>query len=227
MGHVKFFDGCQDVKQQVLDEYFVRVDDQAETPNDQWHASDKSNFFLIESGEVAIYQNDPKEHSTTILFNTYSADDFFGEIAMIHDVRSAGHIAKKNTKLWKLKGNNLIERRQNLQALFAKYPQIAFNVVSDLSWRLFRSNRYTASHDVRSRLKYLFAIEQAENAKDEVKLSLRQIELMIGVARNSVKTNLRAMVTAGILSVTKDEHGYSYKVINKDKLLTGIQFKNS
>jgi CRP-like cAMP-binding protein len=227
MGRVKFFDNCQKYRQQILKEYFVRISESELKNVKKWVPGMGSrNFCIITKGEMSMYQNDPKKDKAAIKLYTFTKDDFCGEISLFHDVISGGRVAKEGIEIYQIKGNNPKEKIDNLKKLFTQYPQIACNVFSEMAWRLFHTQRYTPSHDVKTRLKYLFAIEQAEKPGDDVRLSLHQIEQSIGVARNSVKTSLHALVRSGVLSAAKDSMGYSYKIIDQDKLLKGLRFRN-
>jgi len=225
MGLVKFFDNCQEDKQEILGSFFERDYEREKVPPKFWAVSQSSHFYIIEKGVAYVYMQDPKISHRPVLLNTLSSGDFLGEIGLFHHVKTGGSIFTGELELWKIIGNDETERLNNLKKLFGKFPQLAMNVFAEESWRLIRQQRFTPSHDVRSQLRFLFVIEQTEKHGDEVRLSLREIEQSLGVARNSVKTHLRALVRSGILAVTKDAHGYSYKILDDDKLTKDLWFR--
>lgn len=177
-----------------------------ETPKDsQIVAQDEPGdaMYIIARGrvKVVLYGDNGREVILTIL----KAGEFFGEMALVDDgPRSANVIASEDATV-------LILKRDSFREYLLKSPQMALNIMAELSRRLRRADEIIgnlATLDVYGRVAHIM-IELAKKDGEEVEEGIlirerptqQDIASMIGTSRETVSRVLSEFQKRGFVEM--------------------------
>lgn len=161
-------------------------------------------LFIIKEGKVKVvlFGEEGKE----FILSTLKGGDFFGEMSLLDgEPRSASVVAIKETTL-------LILERDDFLDFVRNSPDIALNILAELSRRLRRTDEKIASLallDVYGRVAHAL-IELAKNEGEEVDEGIlirerptqQDLANMIGTSRETVSRVLRDLARSGLIAVS-------------------------
>lgn len=156
------------------------------------------SLYIVLTGKVKVYLSD--ESGKEVILNIQGPGQYFGELALVDDAeRSASVITME-------KSTFLVITKAEFKDVLAKHPDIAFNLIRDLT-RTVRSLtdnvKSLALLDVYGRVaKTLLglATDQGDRLVIEGKLTQQDIADRIGASREMVARILKDLATGGYIS---------------------------
>jgi CRP/FNR family cyclic AMP-dependent transcriptional regulator len=159
------------------------------------------SLYVILSGRVRIYASDEDGHE--VVFGTQGPGEYFGEMALDGEARSASVITLEKSRL-------LVVPAQQLRELIAANPQFALNVMKKLISRvrtLTANVKSLALMDVYGRVAHLL-LELAEQKDDalviEERLTQQEVASRVGASREMVGRILKDLSDGGYLSLHRN-----------------------
>lgn len=158
---------------------------------------ERQTLYLIQEGAIKIYRlsSDGKEHTISIL----EAGDFIGERSLFHNTTSNNYaVAIEETTVCCL-------RQKDFQAIVAKNPQIALELLATLSERLEDTQEHMISltgESARNRLlQYLEDQSKKQNTR-EVKLpsTKKDLSSYLGMSQETFSRTLTLLTREEIVS---------------------------
>jgi CRP/FNR family transcriptional regulator, cyclic AMP receptor protein len=161
-------------------------------------------LYIIKEGKVKVvlFGEEGKE----FILSTLKSGDFFGEMSLLDgEPRSASVVATKEAKL-------LVLERDDFLNFVRNSPDIALNILAELSRRLRRTDEKIASLallDVYGRVAHAL-IELARNEGEEIEEGIlirerptqQDLANMIGTSRETVSRVLRDLARSGLIAVS-------------------------
>ena len=170
-------------------------------------------LYIVRRGRVKIYRisESGKEQILRIL----NPGDFTGELALFNEsVHDAFASALVDTDICMIK-------RNDLQNLLLKYPNISMKILSELSHRLAQSETQTTRATERVELRIaLFLVESMDhNSKSDVitlPMSKKDLASYLGTTPETISRKLLEFEDAGLIKQLSNK---SIKIIDVDGLL--------
>lgn len=170
-------------------------------------------LYIVRRGRVKIYRisESGKEQILRIL----NPGDFTGELALFNEsVHDAFASALVDTDICMIK-------RNDLQNLLLKYPNISMKILSELSHRLAQSETQTTRATERVELRIaLFLVESIDhNGKSDVitlPMSKKDLASYLGTTPETISRKLLEFEDAGMIKQLSNK---SIKIIDVDGLL--------
>lgn len=170
-------------------------------------------IYIVRRGRVKIYRisESGKEQILRIL----NPGDFTGELALFNEsVHDAFASALVDTDICMIK-------RNDLQNLLLKYPNISMKILSELSHRLAQSETQTTRATERVELRIaLFLVESMDhNSKSDVitlPMSKKDLASYLGTTPETISRKLLEFEDAGLIKQLSNK---SIKIIDVDGLL--------
>ena len=170
-------------------------------------------LYIVRRGRVKIYRisESGKEQILRIL----NPGDFTGELALFNEsVHDAFASALVDTDICMIK-------RNDLQNLLLKYPNISMKILSELSHRLAQSETQTTRATERVELRIaLFLVESIDhNSKSDVitlPMSKKDLASYLGTTPETISRKLLEFEDAGLIKQLSNK---SIKIIDVDGLL--------
>lgn len=170
-------------------------------------------LYIVRRGRVKIYRisESGKEQILRIL----NPGDFTGELALFNEsVHDAFASALVDTDICMIK-------RNDLQNLLLKYPNISMKILSELSHRLAQSETQTTRTTERVELRIaLFLVESMDhNSKSDVitlPMSKKDLASYLGTTPETISRKLLEFEDAGLIKQLSNK---SIKIIDVDGLL--------
>lgn len=170
-------------------------------------------LYIVRRGRVKIYRisESGKEQILRIL----NPGDFTGELALFNEsVHDAFASALVDTDICMIK-------RNDLQNLLLKYPNISMKILSELSHRLAQSETQTTRATERVELRIaLFLVESIDhNSKSDVitlPMSKKDLASYLGTTPETISRKLLEFEDAGLIKQLSNK---SIKLIDVDGLL--------
>ena len=170
-------------------------------------------LYIVRRGRVKIYRisESGKEQIIRIL----NPGDFTGELALFNEsVHDAFASALVDTDICMIK-------RNDLQNLLLKYPNISMKILSELSHRLAQSETQTTRATERVELRIaLFLVESMDhNSKSDVitlPMSKKDLASYLGTTPETISRKLLEFEDAGLIKQLSNK---SIKIIDVDGLL--------
>ncbi|WP_322924061.1 Crp/Fnr family transcriptional regulator [Paenibacillus campi] len=160
------------------------------------------SMYIVKSGSLKIYRTDDRSE---IILGHQFAVEAVGELELFHhdSARTASVATLEASELWVIK-------RQDMDELVQKYPELMRKVIYILSERLTQADRkieYLTFLDVRIRVANLlldlcsnFGVEEQSSLKIDWKFTHQHLSDMIGVTRETVTKTLNEFQQNGWLS---------------------------
>ena len=170
-------------------------------------------LYIVRRGRVKIYRisESGKEQILRIL----NPGDFTGELALFNEsVHDAFASALVDTDICMIK-------RNDLQNILLKYPNISMKILSELSHRLAQSETQTTRATERVELRIaLFLVESMDhNSKSDVitlPMSKKDLASYLGTTPETISRKLLEFEDAGLIKQLSNK---SIKIIDVDGLL--------
>jgi CRP-like cAMP-binding protein len=183
---------------------------------------------LITKGTITVLYN-PEPRGAPIRLAILEEGDFVGELSTFFGVMTATLETRTGVRLAHLSGaSETGERRQEILAdrlkrLIEACPQVGFNMVGEMCWRLLRTNRYLTS-SAADRLRYTIALREIERAGGQAGVSdhpgipqRADLAAESGITERSVDRALAALQKDGII----EKRGSWYSVRSWQELTSG------
>ncbi len=164
---------------------------------DIYQSGNKSDgLYIVRSGRVKIYRisESGKEQILRIL----NPGDFTGELALFNEaVHDAFASALSDTDI-------CLIRRDDLQILLSKYPNISIKILSELSHRLAQSETQTTRATERVELRIaLFLVESLDNNSQSntitLPMSKKDLASYLGTSPETISRKLLEFEDAGLI----------------------------
>ena len=183
---------------------------------------------LITKGTITVLYN-PEPRGAPIRLAILEEGDFVGELSTFFGVMTATLETRTGVRLAHLSDTSETgERRQEvlagtLKQLIEMCPQVGFNMVGEMCWRLLRTNRYLTS-SAPDRLRQTIALREIERAggsaavSDHPEIPSRaDLAAEAGITERSVGRALDALQKDGII----EKKGTWYSVRSWQELTRG------
>jgi CRP-like cAMP-binding protein len=177
----------------------------------------------------------PEPRGAPIRLAILEEGDFVGELSTFFGVMTATLETRTGVALAHLSdASETGERRQEILAgtlkrLIEECPQVGFNMVGEMCWRLLRTNRYLTS-SAPDRLRYTIALREIEraggiaNVSNHPDIPLRaDLAAEAGITERSVDRALTALQEERIIA----ERGNWYSVLSWQALTRGPLARDS
>jgi len=189
---------------------------------------------LIISGTITVLYN-PEPRGAPIRLAILEQGDFVGELSNFFGVMTATLETRTGVKIAHLKAEGQTGQQDQqilhdaLKRLIDVCPQVGFNMVGELCWRLLRTNRYLTS-SAPDRLRYTIALREIEraggiaNVSNHPSIPLRaDLAAEAGITERSVGRAMEALLKEHIIERTTSW----YTVRSWEELTRGPLTKNS
>jgi CRP/FNR family cyclic AMP-dependent transcriptional regulator len=159
------------------------------------------SLYVILSGRVRIFASDEDGHE--VVFGTQGPGEYFGEMALDGEARSASVITLERSRF-------LVVPAQQMRELIAANPQFALNVIKKLISRvrtLTANVKSLSLMDVYGRVAHLL-LEMAEQKDDalviEERLTQQDVANRVGASREMVGRILKDLSDGGYVSLHRN-----------------------
>jgi CRP-like cAMP-binding protein len=189
---------------------------------------------LITRGTITVLYN-PEPRGAPIRLAILEQGDFVGELSTFFGVMTATLETRTGVRLAHLNDTSENgDRRQEILAdtlrrLIEMCPQVGFNMVGEMCWRLLRTNRYLTS-SAPDRLRYTIALREIERAgglasvSDHPDIPSRaDLAVESGITERSVGRALDALQEDRII----ERRGHWYSVLSWQELTRGPLTRDS
>jgi CRP-like cAMP-binding protein len=159
-------------------------------------------LFILVTGQVKVVLIG--EDGREVILSVLGDASFFGEMSILDDEpRSAHVVAMTDSILLQL-------RRDDFQARLRASPDVAIALLRELSGRLRRADDTIGSlalRDVNGRIAHLLLELADEEGGSRItrRLTHATIAQMVGASRETVSRTLGALVSAGVLTMSRRE----------------------
>ena len=200
-------------KQRLRDTFFGAAVATGGTRNRPGRPELGGRLSLITWGTITVLYN-PEPRGASIRLAILEKGDFVGELSNFFGVMTATLETRTGVKIAHLKaaGEAGEQGQQILRGAFKRLieicPQVGFNMVGELCWRLLRTNRYLTS-SAPDRLRYTIALREIEragglaNVSDHPNIPARaDLAAEAGITERSVGRALEALLGDRIIERT-------------------------
>lgn len=165
-------------------------------------------FYIIRSGSVEVVKDLGTENERTL--DEQGAGDFIGEMGLLNPdgLRTASVRSSTEVSLWKM-------ARMDFDALMTRQPQIAYEMIKTLSWRLSNTQNDVINELKKKNLDLTIAYQELKAAQAQI-IEKERLERELQVAKE---------IQMSILPETLPEiHGYSFGAMIEPARLVGGDF---
>lgn len=159
---------------------------------------DTDSFFILVSGRVKVYVSD--EEGREVVFRTLSSGEYFGEMTLDGNPRSASVMTTEPARL-------IVIPKAKFRDFVGSHPDFAIHLIEQLIGRvraLTENVKSLALMDVYGRVaRFMLDMAKPENGKLVIqeKLTQQDIASRVGASREMISKIFKELVTGGYISI--------------------------